>query len=229
VHQPLINSFNLKGGSLARNQIPEPPMPRYQTTSLSPSLLLTTDTHSKAHSNGQPHPTPARLVPPHGTRPPVRLGRRGIPSSVDGRPCVEGLRGGLGARRRTVVRPFSTVIILDTRTRLPLAPHVLPPVLTLARFARRILLELLNQIGGHKREFSLTDITIQRPFKSEHVPPVLLFVISLAVPLVFLVGVGAGVYQSRWDVHNGVLGEFLGFGVWPKRCGSEGACVRGVK
>ncbi|KAJ9092736.1 hypothetical protein QFC20_007270 [Naganishia adeliensis] len=69
------------------------------------------------------------------------------------------------------------------------------------------LLELLNQIGGHKREFSLTDITIQRPFKAEHVPPVLLFVISLAVPLGFLLVVGAGVYKSRWDVHNGVLGK----------------------
>ncbi|KAI5449429.1 hypothetical protein NCC49_004713 [Naganishia albida] len=76
-----------------------------------------------------------------------------------------------------------------------------------------ILLELLNRIGGHKREFSLTDITIQRPFKAEHVPPLLLFIISLAVPLVFLVAVGAGVYKSRWDVHNGVLGLFMGFTV----------------
>lgn len=73
---------------------------------------------------------------------------------------------------------------------------------------RRILLELLNQIGGHKREFSLTDITIQRPFKAEHVPPTLLFVISLAVPLGCVVVLGAGLYRSRWDVHNAVLGEF---------------------
>ena len=77
----------------------------------------------------------------------------------------------------------------------------------------RVVLEMLNRIGGHKREFSLTDITIQRPFKSEHVPPTLLFIISLAIPLGFVIIIGGLVYKSRWDVHNAVLGLFMGFTV----------------
>lgn len=99
------------------------------------------------------------------------------------------------------------VLFRHSATTLSRLPRSLRFARSPALARRRILLELLNQIGGHKREFSLTDITIQRPFKAEHVPPLLLFIISLAVPLVFLVAVGAGVYKSRWDVHNGVLGE----------------------
>ncbi|GHJ86975.1 hypothetical protein NliqN6_3377 [Naganishia liquefaciens] len=76
-----------------------------------------------------------------------------------------------------------------------------------------VVLEMLNRIGGHKREFSLTDITIQRPFKAEHVPPTLLFIISLAIPLAFVIIIGGLVYKSRWDVHNAVLGLFMGFTV----------------
>jgi hypothetical protein len=70
----------------------------------------------------------------------------------------------------------------------------------------RFLLGLLNTLPGHQREFSLTDITIQYPFKREHVPPWLLFTISLATPLFFVAIIGGFVYRNRWDVHNAMLG-----------------------
>ncbi len=73
---------------------------------------------------------------------------------------------------------------------------------------RRILLGALNRLPGHKREFSLTDITIQYPFTNEHVPPWLLFAVSLFTPLLFVAMVGGFVYRNKWDVHNGVLGEY---------------------
>lgn len=76
-----------------------------------------------------------------------------------------------------------------------------------------ILLGALNRLPGHKREFSLTDITIQYPFTNEHVPPWLLFAVSLFTPLLFVAMVGGFVYRNKWDVHNGVLGVFIGYTV----------------
>ncbi len=66
----------------------------------------------------------------------------------------------------------------------------------------------LYQYGGHKREFSLTDITIQRPMISpETVPSGMLGLISVGVPVLFIVVIGA-IMRNRWDIHNGVLGEW---------------------
>lgn len=220
MHQPLIHSF-LKGGSHARNQIHLISTYQLQTT-LSPPYLFPAQTHTAMATITQ------RL---RAWFPRMAHDHQSSASS-----------GGAYHHRWTLTRVLRGYagdwalvvglwcVLLSTCYHFWIHAHgsrslfFCPlPLLVLTSFAARslrslarILLELLNQIGGHKREFSLTDITIQRPFKSEHVPPALLFVISLAVPLVFLVGVGAGVYQSRWDVHNGVLGELLVFGMWSK-------------
>ncbi|KAL7422689.1 hypothetical protein Q5752_001980 [Cryptotrichosporon argae] len=69
------------------------------------------------------------------------------------------------------------------------------------------VLFVLNRTPGHKREFSLTDISIQHTFAThERVPPLLLGLISAGVPLLVLVAVAAAVVRNPWDVHNAVLG-----------------------
>lgn len=79
---------------------------------------------------------------------------------------------------------------------------------------RRFTLSLLYRIGGHKREFSLTDITIQRPFaEHETVPPTLLMIVSIVIPAAFIAVISTAVYRSKWDLHGGLLGLLVSYTV----------------
>ncbi|CAD6580549.1 MAG: hypothetical protein TREMPRED_002775 [Tremellales sp. Tagirdzhanova-0007] len=76
----------------------------------------------------------------------------------------------------------------------------------------RATLALLSRTAGHKREFSLTDITIQHSFaEHERVPPLLLAIVSVGIPLVVLLPLSSLVSRNRWDVHNSVLGLFMSY------------------
>ncbi|KAK4688621.1 diacylglycerol diphosphate phosphatase / phosphatidate phosphatase, partial [Tremellales sp. Uapishka_1] len=70
-----------------------------------------------------------------------------------------------------------------------------------------LALSLLNRSPGHKREFSLTDISIQHSFAvHERVPPWMLGVVSTIIPLLVLVPIGVFISRNKWDLHNAVLG-----------------------
>lgn len=73
-----------------------------------------------------------------------------------------------------------------------------------------LLVTYLTNSNGHKREFSLTDTSIQHTFAvKERVPFWVAIVVAGAVPLVVIVLVGALWRRSFWDVHNGLLGLLL--------------------
>lgn len=75
-----------------------------------------------------------------------------------------------------------------------------------------IILSFLEQIGGHKRHFSLTDISIQHPLvQPETVGYKMLLVISFLIPNLFVLLISLGIYRSKWDAHNAVLGVFTSF------------------
>ncbi|ORX41134.1 phospholipid metabolism-related protein [Kockovaella imperatae] len=75
-----------------------------------------------------------------------------------------------------------------------------------------VVYAILNRSGGHKREFSLNDISIQHTFaEHERVPPNLLFFISAGIPLLVLVPVSAFVARTGWDMHNAVVGVFMSY------------------
>ncbi|WVQ85983.1 hypothetical protein IAT38_008151 [Cryptococcus sp. DSM 104549] len=75
-------------------------------------------------------------------------------------------------------------------------------------------LAILNRSGGHKREFSLNDLSIQHTFaEHERVPPYLLAFISVGVPLLVLVPVSAFISRNSWDIHNSVLGLVMSYTV----------------
>ncbi|WWC92173.1 uncharacterized protein L201_007127 [Kwoniella dendrophila CBS 6074] len=74
------------------------------------------------------------------------------------------------------------------------------------------VLAILNRSGGHKREFSLTDISIQHSHAiHERVPPNLLAFISVGIPLLVLVPISALISRNGWDVHNSVLGLVMSY------------------
>ncbi|KAK8850434.1 hypothetical protein IAR55_004352 [Kwoniella newhampshirensis] len=76
------------------------------------------------------------------------------------------------------------------------------------------VLAILNKSPGHKREFSLTDTSIQHSFaEHERVPPRLLGFISVGIPLLCLIPLSSLVARNSWDVHNSVLGLFTSFTV----------------
>lgn len=72
-----------------------------------------------------------------------------------------------------------------------------------------IALYLIDKIDGFRREFSLTDTSIQHTFAvHERVPVWALALICLA-PIVFYFGIGFGLMRSIWDFHAAVLGNLL--------------------
>ncbi|WVF67986.1 hypothetical protein IAT40_002748 [Kwoniella sp. CBS 6097] len=74
------------------------------------------------------------------------------------------------------------------------------------------VLAILNRSGGHKREFSLTDTTIQHTYaEHERVPPNLLAFVSVGVPLIFLVPLSTFMARNSWDIHNSVLGLVMSY------------------
>ncbi|KEP55545.1 putative oligosaccharyl transferase subunit OST3/OST6 family protein [Rhizoctonia solani 123E] len=73
------------------------------------------------------------------------------------------------------------------------------------------LFYLLDRIDGFKRQFSLTDTSIQHTFAvHERVPPWLLYIIALIAPAVIMPIVNLLTVRSWWDWHNSWLGLLLG-------------------
>ncbi|CAD6898549.1 unnamed protein product [Tilletia controversa] len=72
------------------------------------------------------------------------------------------------------------------------------------------LLAIINSVDGFRREFSLTDTSIQHTYSTtERVPTWLLAVCSFLVPLVVVGVIGLGVRKSVWDFHTAFLGLVL--------------------
>jgi len=73
-----------------------------------------------------------------------------------------------------------------------------------------IVFALIDKIDGFKRQFSLTDTSIQHTYAvHERIPVWALVVIAGLVPLVIILFVALIVRRSFWDAHNGVLGLLL--------------------
>ncbi|QRW14806.1 oligosaccharyl transferase subunit OST3/OST6 family protein [Ceratobasidium sp. AG-Ba] len=73
------------------------------------------------------------------------------------------------------------------------------------------LFYLLDRIEGFKRQFSLTDTSIQHTFAvHERVPPFALYMIALVAPAVLMPIVNLLTVRSWWDWHNSWLGLLLG-------------------
>ncbi|EST08955.1 Phosphatidic acid phosphatase type 2/haloperoxidase [Kalmanozyma brasiliensis GHG001] len=72
------------------------------------------------------------------------------------------------------------------------------------------LLAIINNVHGFRREFSLTDTSIQHTYAvHERVPTWLLGVLAVLIPAIIIVGFSLGVSNSVWDLHNGLLGFVL--------------------
>ncbi|KAJ1310298.1 hypothetical protein OPQ81_007038 [Rhizoctonia solani] len=72
------------------------------------------------------------------------------------------------------------------------------------------LFYLLDKIEGFKRQFSLTDITIQHTFAvHERVPPWLLYVVALVAPAVIMPIVNLLTVRSWWDWHNSTYNNHI--------------------
>jgi diacylglycerol diphosphate phosphatase/phosphatidate phosphatase len=68
-------------------------------------------------------------------------------------------------------------------------------------------LQLINRVYGFRREFSLTDTSIQHTYAvHERVSVGLLAVIAFIVPLILMAIVSLGISRSVWDFHAGLLG-----------------------
>ncbi|CAE6433268.1 unnamed protein product [Rhizoctonia solani] len=76
-----------------------------------------------------------------------------------------------------------------------------------------VLFYLLDEIEGYKRQFSLTDTSIQHTFAvHERVPPWLLYIVALIAPAAIMPIVNVLTVRSWWDWHNSWLGLLLGLG-----------------
>ncbi|PWN50650.1 acid phosphatase/Vanadium-dependent haloperoxidase [Violaceomyces palustris] len=72
------------------------------------------------------------------------------------------------------------------------------------------LFQLVDKVYGFRREFSLTDTSIQHTYAvHERVPVWLLGVLTVLVPALIILFVSLGISRSFWDLHNGLLGLVL--------------------
>lgn len=72
------------------------------------------------------------------------------------------------------------------------------------------LLALINDVYGFRREFSLTDTSIQHTFAtSERVPVWLLVVVAVIIPIVLIAVISLGITRSVWDFHASLLAFIL--------------------
>ncbi|SJX64521.1 related to DPP1-diacylglycerol pyrophosphate phosphatase [Sporisorium reilianum f. sp. reilianum] len=72
------------------------------------------------------------------------------------------------------------------------------------------LLAIINNVHGFRREFSLTDTSLQHTYAvRERVPTWLLGVLAVLIPALIIVAFSLGVSRSVWDLHNGLLGFVL--------------------
>lgn len=72
------------------------------------------------------------------------------------------------------------------------------------------LLAIINNVHGFRREFSLTDTSIQHTYAvHERVPTWLLGVLAILIPAIIIAVFALGISRSVWDLHNGLLGFVL--------------------
>lgn len=72
------------------------------------------------------------------------------------------------------------------------------------------LLAIINKAHGFRREFSLTDTSIQHTYAvHERVPTWLLGVLAVLVPAIIIAIISLGISRSVWDLHSGILGLVL--------------------
>ncbi|KAE8215336.1 hypothetical protein CF327_g1357 [Tilletia walkeri] len=72
------------------------------------------------------------------------------------------------------------------------------------------LLAIINSADGFRREFSLTDTSIQHTYSTtERVPTWLLAICAFLVPLGVMAAIGLGLRRSVWDFHTAFLGLVL--------------------
>lgn len=72
------------------------------------------------------------------------------------------------------------------------------------------LLAIINNVHGFRREFSLTDTSIQHTYAtSERIPTWLLVILAVFIPALIIAGFSLGISRSIWDLHNGLLGFVL--------------------
>ncbi|SNX86169.1 related to DPP1 - diacylglycerol pyrophosphate phosphatase [Melanopsichium pennsylvanicum] len=97
---------------------------------------------------------------------------------------------------------------LTRRRRLELLRSYLPDWIITILLAG--LLAIVNNVHGFRREFSLTDTSIQHTFAvHERVPTWLLGILAVLIPALIIVGFSLGISRSVWDLHNGLLGFVL--------------------
>lgn len=97
---------------------------------------------------------------------------------------------------------------LTRRRRLELLRSYLPDwIITIVLTG---LLAIINNVHGFRREFSLTDTSIQHTYAvHERVPTWLLGVLAVLIPALIIAGFSLGISRSVWDLHNGLLGFVL--------------------
>ncbi|KAA1471229.1 PAP2-domain-containing protein [Dentipellis sp. KUC8613] len=72
----------------------------------------------------------------------------------------------------------------------------------------------LNKVDGFKREFSLSDTTIQYPFtEHERVPDKALYFIAIVAPLVLQWVINVLTIRTWWDAHSSALGVILSLAI----------------
>lgn len=69
------------------------------------------------------------------------------------------------------------------------------------------LLQLINNVYGFRREFSLTDTSLQHTHAlEERISVSFLGVLAFVIPVILMGAVSLGVSRSVWDFHAGFLG-----------------------
>ncbi|TKY89481.1 hypothetical protein EX895_002012 [Sporisorium graminicola] len=97
---------------------------------------------------------------------------------------------------------------ITRRRRLELLRSYLPDWIITILLAG--LLAIINNVHGFRREFSLTDASLQHTYAvHERVPTWLLGVLAVLIPALIIVAFSLGVSRSVWDLHNGLLGFVL--------------------
>lgn len=106
------------------------------------------------------------------------------------------------------LRWSSTHSPINRRRRLELLRSYLPDWIITVLLAG--LLAIINNVHGFRREFSLTDTSIQHTYAtSARIPTWLLVVLAVIIPALIVAGFSLGISRSVWDLHNGLLGFVL--------------------
>ncbi|KLO13504.1 PAP2-domain-containing protein [Schizopora paradoxa] len=110
--------------------------------------------------------------------------------------------------RMTSPGPSSSNATTRRRYRISLLMSYAPDwVLTIALAA---VFFSLDKIDGFKREFSIDDPSLRFPFaEKERVPPLALYLLALAAPLILQPIINLLTVRSFWDFHVGSLGVIL--------------------